>query len=700
MSDVLNTPITYLKGVGPQRAEALQKELHIFTYGDLLHHFPFRYINRLQINHCNEIHFADGYIQLIGFIDGIQEFGVGRNKKLQCRFTDDTGTIQLIWFQGWKWIKPQLMSGKKYRVFGRPKLVGNHWTVPHPEISPADESLSYGFQPIYHSTEKLSNLGLHTKGIEKLMKTMFESIVLDSQILPDILPNRIRQQYVLTEICESLKGIHFPENENDFSQAQYRLKFEELFLLQLEMILRKGIRKKNEKGFIFETAGELLHNFFHDYLPYELTSAQKRVIKEIRKDFLTGRHMNRLLQGDVGSGKTLVALITMLIAIGNGYQAAFLAPTEILAFQHAATIKEFVKDLPLTVDILTGSTKKAKRTPLLKDLMEGTIQLLIGTHALLEETVQFKNLGLVIIDEQHRFGVAQRAKMRTKNLLPPHVLVMTATPIPRTLAMTFYGDLDVSTIDELPPGRNPIQTIHKYDAHRHDMYEFLRNQIHLGRQIYIVYPLIEESETLDFKSLTEGFETISSQFPQPEFQISMVHGKLKPDEKEKEMQRFVNGETQIMVATTVIEVGVNVPNASVMVIESSQRFGLSQLHQLRGRVGRGSAKSYCILMTPYELSKEAKKRVKTMVETTDGFKISEVDLELRGPGDLLGTQQSGALEFKLADLSKDQSIVIQARECAESLFTLDPRLEEKEHYLLKQKMLSALKNKPQWDKIA
>ena len=698
MSESLFTPIAYLKGIGPQKAELLKKELQIETYWDLLNHIPFRYINRSQIHQCSQLHLVDGYVQLEGYIDQVQELGGGRAKRLQCRFTDDTASIQLIWFQGWKWIKSGLIPGKKYRIFGRPRLNGNYWSIAHPEMAPTDESSSVGFQPIYPSTEKLSAKGLHTRGIEKVIHGLLERISLAN--IPDRLPESIRKEMQLIAIATAYAYLHQPATEQEYMQAKKRFVFEELFMLQLEMILRKGVRKRSEKGFVFSKSGDILSNFYHHKLPFDLTEAQKRVIREIRKDMQTGQHMNRLLQGDVGSGKTLVALITMLIAQGNGFQSALLAPTEILSAQHYETIVSFLSDLPIRCALLTGSTKRSNRTPLLEALAKGEIDILIGTHALLEDEVVFKNLGLVVIDEQHRFGVAQRAKMRKKNTIAPHVLVMTATPIPRTLAMTFYGDLDVSVIDELPPGRKPIQTIHRFDTHRLQLFAFMREQIALGRQIYVVYPLIDDSETLDFKSLSDGFEAISRAFPLPEYQVSIVHGKLKPEVKEYEMKRFVDGITNIMVATTVIEVGVNVPNATVMVIESAQRFGLSQLHQLRGRVGRGGEKSYCILMTNYELSKEAKKRMETMVETTDGFKIAEVDLSLRGPGDILGTQQSGALNLKMADLSRDQHVVTIAREAALRIYEQDPSLTEPMHLTLRNYMLTLFKNKPQWDKIA
>ena len=697
MAEAIHTPIAYLKGIGPEKAALLKKELNVETYWDLLNHFPFRYIDRSKVGTCRAIPETEGYIQLEGFIDSVQELGSGRAKRLQCRFSDDTGSIQLIWFQGWKWIKPNLVTGMKFRIFGRPKLNGAFWSMPHPEISPATEATGVGFQPIYSSTEKLSAKGLHTRGLEKLIRSLIQKI--DLSQLADLLPEELRQKHRLLPIADALTLLHIPKTEPDCLEAKRRLVFEELFLMQMEMLLRKGLRKRSEQGYLFTKTGKNLADLYHQKLPFDLTEAQKRVVREIHQDMKSGEPMNRLLQGDVGSGKTLVALITMLLAQGNGFQAALLAPTEILANQHFETISSLLKDLPVRAALLTGSVKRSARTPLLADLKNGSIDFLIGTHALLEDEVTFSQLGLVVIDEQHRFGVAQRAKMRQKSELSPHVLVMTATPIPRTLAMTFYGDLDVSIIDELPPGRKPIQTIHRFESHRPQLYQFMREQIALGRQIYIVYPLIEESETLDFKSLEDGYLQITEAFPIPQYHVSMVHGKMRPEDKDREMQRFIEGTTHIMVATTVIEVGVNVPNASVMIIESAQRFGLSQLHQLRGRVGRGAEKSYCVLMTDYELSKESKKRMDTMVETNDGFKISEVDLKLRGHGDLMGTQQSGALNLKIADLSKDQEMVVQAREEAIIIYSEDPRLAYPSRSQLRNRMIEVFKNKPHWDKI-
>ena len=697
MNELLSTPIEFLKGVGPQKAQLLQKELGIFTFGDLLNTYPFRYLDRSIYHKCNQISYTDNYLQLVGTISHVKEIGSGRIKRLSARFTDDTGSVELIWFQGASWIKQSIVVGLSYQIFGKPKLISGVWTIPHPELTPIkDLTVRAGFQPFYSSTEKLNSKGLHSRGIEKLIQTIFAQHQI---ILPECLPEKIKKENQLISRTEAMRKIHLPQNELEIKQARLRLKFEELFYLQLEMLIRKGVRIKQIQGFRFEQAGTPMLDFYKNHLPFELTGAQKRVLKEIRKDFLTGNHMNRLLQGDVGSGKTLVALVAMLITIGNNHQAALMAPTEILASQHFETIKELLKQMPIKVGLLTGSTKKAARTLLFEELLNGEIQLLIGTHALLEDPVQFKSLGLVVIDEQHRFGVAQRAKMWRKNKIPPHILVMTATPIPRTLAMTFYGDLDVSVIDELPPGRKPIQTIHRFESHRVALFGFMRKEIALGRQIYLVYPLIKESEKLDFNNLMDGYEAISRSFPMPEYQLSIVHGKMKAEDKEYEMQRFIKGETHIMVATTVIEVGVNVPNASVMIIESAERFGLAQLHQLRGRVGRGAEKSYCVLMTGAELSKEAKKRLETMVRTTDGFEIAEVDLQLRGPGDLLGTQQSGVLDLKIADLSKDGQIVVMARDAARMLTEDDPELVKPEHQALRERVLVLLKSRPNWSTI-
>jgi ATP-dependent DNA helicase RecG len=698
MTDLLSTPIEYLKGVGPQRASTLQTELGIFSFRDILNHFPFRYQDRSVFHEIRDIHLVDNYLQLKGKITSIGEVGTGRHRKLTARFEDKSGTVDLIWFQGIQWLKANLRVGETYLLFGKPKAYNQQWTIPHPELTKwGEQSTELGLQAMYPSTEKLNAKGLNAKGIGKIIQGLLPQI---KHQIPEVLPNYLTEELHLISKEQAYFSIHAPKNEVEFKQARYRLKFEELFFLQLELLLRKEIRAKKMKGFVFSELGNHFNTFYTKHLPFELTNAQKRVLKEIRKDFLHGEHMNRLLQGDVGSGKTLVALLTILMGIDNGFQGALMAPTEILATQHYESLRELVNGLPIEIALLTGSTKKAKRVKIHEGLQNGSIQLLIGTHALLEDVVQFSNLGIVVIDEQHRFGVAQRSKMWGKNATPPHVLIMTATPIPRTLAMTFYGDLDVSIIDELPPGRKPIQTIHRRENHRPKLLQFIKEQVSLGRQIYIVYPLIQESEKLDFKNLQEGFELITEAFPAPQYAVSMVHGKLKPAEKEAEMQRFVKGETQIMVATTVIEVGVNVPNASVMVIESSERFGLSQLHQLRGRVGRGAEKSYCILMTGDKLSKESMKRMDTMVMTNDGFQISEVDLQLRGPGDLMGTQQSGVLNLKLADLSRDGQIVSLAREKAREILEKDPDLLLTENRPLNQRMHQVLKSRPNWGRIA
>jgi ATP-dependent DNA helicase RecG len=698
MTDLLSTPIEYLKGVGPQRAATLQTELGIFSFRDILNHFPFRYQDRSVFHEIRDIHLVDNYLQLKGKITYIGEVGTGRHRKLTARFEDNSGTVDLIWFQGIQWLKSNLRVGETYLLFGKPKAYNQQWTIPHPELTKwGEQSTELGLQAMYPSTEKLNVKGLNAKGIGKIIQGLLPQI---RNHIPEVLPTYLTEELHLISKEQAYFSIHAPKNEVEFKQARYRLKFEELFFLQLELLLRKEIRSKKMKGFVFSELGNLFHTFYTKHLPFELTNAQKRVLKEIRKDFLHGEHMNRLLQGDVGSGKTLVALLTLLMGIDNGFQGALMAPTEILATQHDESLRELVNGLPIEIALLTGSTKKARRVEIHEGLQNGSIHLLIGTHALLEDVVQFANLGIVVIDEQHRFGVAQRSKMWGKNAVPPHVLIMTATPIPRTLAMTFYGDLDVSIIDELPPGRKPIQTIHRRENHRPKLLQFIKEQISLGRQIYIVYPLIQESEKLDFKNLQEGYDLITNAFPSPQYEVSMVHGKLKPAEKDAEMQRFVKAETQIMVATTVIEVGVNVPNASVMVIESAERFGLSQLHQLRGRVGRGAEKSYCILMTGDKLSKESMKRMDTMVMTNDGFQISEVDLQLRGPGDLMGTQQSGVLNLKLADLARDGQIVSLAREKAREILEKDPDLLLPENQRLNQRMQQVLKSRPNWGRIA
>tara|TARA_R110002072_G_scaffold302097_2_gene483825 strand:- start:4356 stop:6446 length:2091 start_codon:yes stop_codon:yes gene_type:complete len=696
MNNFLITPIEYLKGVGPQKTELMKKELHIFNFKDLLEYYPFRYIDRSKFNKISELTSLNAPAQIKGRIVGFIETGMGRAKRLTAKFQDDTGMIDLVWFKGASWIKNSLSINEEILIYGRATQYRGKWNITHPEISKVTLDTT-GFQPVYSSTEALSRMGLNSKGIEKVMQLLLEGI--NGQI-EELLPQNILSEHRLLSREEALLKIHKPKKEADARNASLRLKFEELFFLQLELLVRKEITMQKSKGFIFEKVGADFTNFYDSHIPFELTGAQKRVLKEIRKDFATGHHMNRLLQGDVGSGKTLVALLSILLAIGNDFQTALIAPTEILAMQHFESISEMLAEMDIKVELLTGSVKKKARIPIHEGLLSGEINILIGTHALMEDTVQFKNLGLVVIDEQHRFGVAQRAKMWKKNTIPPHVLIMTATPIPRTLAMTFYGDLDVSVIDEMPPGRKDIITMHKYDASRLRLFGFMKEEIAKGRQIYIVYPLIMESETLDFNNLMDGYEAISRSFPKPEYHVSIVHGKMKPEDKEFEMNRFVKGETQIMVATTVIEVGVNVPNASVMVIESAERFGLSQLHQLRGRVGRGAAQSYCILMTGDEIGKDSLKRMQTMVRTNDGFEISEVDLQLRGPGDLMGTQQSGLLDLKIANLAKDGHLVVLARDAAKQILTNDPTIEKEENKGVRSVLSGLLKSKPNWGRIA
>ena len=698
MNDFLKTPIEFLKGVGPQRAELLRQEIGVHTFDDLLNYFPFRYVDRSQYHKVKDLPYLDSYAQLKGRIIHVGESTMGRMKKLTAKFQDETGIIELVWFQGINWIKPLLKLGAEYQIFGKAKVYGSMWNIPHPEITEwKDVLLKTGLQPVYSTTEKLSAKSLHSKGIEKLTAQLVLQI---KGRIPETLTAELLQEHRLMAKEAALYFVHLPKTEQEYIQARLRLKFEELFFMQMELLLRKQIGMQKSKGFVFSEVGTIFNDFYTNYLPFSLTGAQKRVLREIRKDFLTGHHMNRLLQGDVGSGKTLVALLTMLMGIGNGYQAALMAPTEILANQHAETIREMLKDLPIRIELLTGSVKKKDRKGIHEGLEDGSVNILIGTHALLEDVVQFSNLGVVVIDEQHRFGVAQRSRMWKKNTIPPHVLIMTATPIPRTLAMTFYGDLDVSVIDELPPGRKPINTAHRYEAYRLRVFGFMKEEIAKGRQIYIVYPLIHESETLDYNNLMSGYEAISRSFPLPEYRVSIVHGQMKPEDKDFEMQRFIKGETQIMVATTVIEVGVNVPNASVMIIESSERFGLSQLHQLRGRVGRGAEQSYCILMTGDKLSKDTLLRIETMVASNDGFEIAEVDLKLRGPGDLMGTQQSGLMNLKIADLAKDGQLVVLARESARKILSVDPGLENPSNLKLRDILQHILRTKPNWGKIA
>lgn len=699
MVDLLQTSIEYLKGVGPQRAELLKKEVQIFTWNDLLHYFPFRYVDRGSFTKINQITSESTYIQIIGRLGKIEVLGQARRQRLVAEFYDSTGKVELIWFQGIRFIKPQLQTGHDWVVFGKPTFFNGKTSFAHPEINKPETSLYTGeakLQPIYSSTEKLSSRALNSRGFEKLIQAVFERIT----TVPETLPSQILNKLGLPSKIEALQNIHFPKNQQLLEKSRFRLKFEELFFMQLQIIKLKIGRQQKFKGLPFTTVGNLFNTFYHKHLPFELTNAQKKVIKEIRADCGSGKQMNRLLQGDVGSGKTIVAFFAMLIAADNGYQATLMAPTEILANQHLETITHLAKNLPIEVGLLTGSTKKKNRTLLHEKLVSGKIQILIGTHALIEDAVQFKNLGLVIIDEQHRFGVAQRAKLWAKNNNPPHILVMTATPIPRTLAMTLYGDLDVSVINELPPGRKPIETVHKFDSSRLRIFGFMKEQIALGRQVYVVYPLIEESETLDYKDLMDGYESLCRAFPRPQYQIGVVHGRMKPADKDVEMNRFASKQTQILVATTVIEVGVNVPNATVMIIESAERFGLSQLHQLRGRVGRGSAQSFCWLVTGNKLTAEGKTRMQAMVKTNNGFEIADVDLKLRGPGDMMGTKQSGLLDFKIADLTTDQQIITIARQEAAQLLAEDPFLTSPNNHKVNQNLQLLLANKPNWARIS
>ena len=696
---VFSTPIEYLKGVGPQRAEALKKEANIHTYLDLLLYFPFRYIDKTAFSAIAVARQSEQSLQLKVRLISVQEIGTGRKKRLSVMAEDQTGKIELVWFKGVKWVKPNLHVGKVYSVYGKPTMYAGKPNIAHPEITLIDPSKPppTGMQPVYHSTEKLSAKGLNSKGFEKIIHNLLPLVV---GKIEEVLPPVCFEQFSLMDRSHAYLYIHRPKDETVISKARFRLKFEELLFVQLELLMNKQLSQKKYKGFVFGDIGEIFNRFYKEKLPFELTDAQKRVIKEIRKDMSRGIQMNRLLQGDVGSGKTLVALMTLLIAIDNGFQTALMAPTEILAQQHFETLLELCEGLDIRIELLTGSVKQSIRTPIHEGLEDHTIHILIGTHALLEDKVKFANLGMVVIDEQHRFGVAQRARLWKKNTTPPHMLVMTATPIPRTLAMTLYGDLDISIIDELPPGRKPIQTVHRFENSRLKVFGFIEEQIKLGRQVYIVYPLIEESEKLDLKNLNEGFEAIERRFPKPNYQVSIVHGKMKPEAKDYEMRQFAEGKTHIMVATTVIEVGVNVPNASVMIIENAERFGLSQLHQLRGRVGRGADQSYCILMTDYKLSKDGKTRLETMVRTNDGFEIAEVDLKLRGPGDLMGTKQSGVLDLKLADLAKDQAILSAARNMASQVLKKDPMLKSPENRPLAKVLLQAMKSRTNWSRIS
>ncbi len=697
----LKDEIKFLLGVGPKRAELLNKELDVFSFEDLLYYFPYKYIDRTKFYKINEINPQLPYIQLKGKITNFETAGHARKQRLKASFTDGTGTIELVWFKGIKWIKSSLSIDEEYIVFGKPNIFNKQINIPHPEIEKVaeiDERINASLQAGYHTSEKLKNSFVTSKTISKLQKALLKTIY---SYIQETLPDYIISKYNFISLKKALLNIHFPQDNSLLQKAIYRLKFEELFYIQLNIIKQKFYRYNKFNGFVFSKVGDYFNSFYSKNLPFELTNAQKKVLKEIRADIGSGKQMNRLLQGDVGSGKTLVALMSMLIALDNGYQACIMAPTEILANQHLKTIEDFLKGLNIKIGLLTGSSKKAERDVLHEELLDGQLQILIGTHALIEDTVNFKNLGIVIIDEQHRFGVAQRAKLWKKNINPPHILVMTATPIPRTLAMTLYGDLEVSVIDEMPPGRKPIKTIHYNDSKRLLVFSFIKKQIKEGKQIYIVYPLIKESETMDYKDLEDGLESISRAFPPPQCAISVVHGKMKTVEKEKSMQLFINKQTNIMIATTVIEVGVDIPNATVMIIESAERFGLSQLHQLRGRVGRGGEQSYCVLMTGNKISDDGKKRLETMLRTNDGFEISEVDLQLRGPGDLGGTQQSGvAFDLKIAQLAKDGKILEYARRVAEEILENDTNLEKEENQLLVKQLKKLSKSKHNWSAIS
>lgn len=698
MLDLDKRSITYLPGVGPKKAEILRKEAGISSYEDLLFYFPYKYIDRSRFYKVAEVNGQMPYIQLKGRILYFETVGEGRTRRLVGKFTDATGTIDLVWFKGLNYITEKYRPGVEYIVFGKPTEFGHIYNIPHPDIDPVEQAgqVAAGLTPFYNTSEKMKKSFLNSRVIQTLQYTLLNWLNWE---LPETLPEEVLKRTGMISFQEAMRNIHFPESAAKLQQAQLRLKFDELFFIQLNMLKTAGLRKRKLQGIVFPTVGTYFNTFYKDYLPFELTGAQKRVMKEIRADMGSGRQMNRLLQGDVGSGKTLVALLSMLLAVDNHCQACMMAPTEILATQHYATVMAFLKDMNIRVALLTGSTKKKERQQLLPAIASGEIQLVIGTHALIEETVVFASLGLAIIDEQHRFGVAQRSRLWTKNTIVPHVLVMTATPIPRTLAMTLYGDLDVSVIDELPPGRKPIQTLHRYDTKKAQLYDFLRSEIGRGRQVYVVYPLIEGSEKLDYKNLEEGYEVFREVFP--EYKVCMVHGRMKAADKEAEMQRFISGEAQILMATTVIEVGVNVPNASVMVIESAERFGLSQLHQLRGRVGRGAEQSYCILVSSYKLSNDTRKRLEIMVSTNNGFEIAEADLRLRGHGDLEGTQQSGeGIDLKIANLAADGQILQLARDMAREILDKDPDLQAEPHRILNERLKTLFTRKINWGMIS
>ncbi|MBQ0060812.1 MAG: ATP-dependent DNA helicase RecG [Bacteroidales bacterium] len=698
MFDITDRDIKFLPGVGPSRADLLNRELNIHTYRDLLYYFPYKYIDRSRLYSICELTGDMPYVQIRGEILSFETIGEGRQRRLVAHVSDGTGVLDLVWFQGLKYVTTRYKLNTSYIIFGKPTVYGGRVNVAHPDIDPADSlSLSsMGMQPYYNTSEKMKRAGLNSRAIEKLVAKLLEQF---QQPLPETLPQYIIDKYKLMGLMDALKGAHYPQDAETVRNALHRLKFEELFYVQLNILKYTHDRRRKIQGLVFRKVGDAFNTFYAQNLPFQLTNAQKRVIKEIRADMGSGKQMNRLLQGDVGSGKTLVALMTALLAVDNGYQACIMAPTEILAEQHATTVSGLLAGMNLPVALLTGSVKGKKREAILQGVANGEIKILIGTHAILEDTVRFNDLGFVVIDEQHRFGVAQRAKLWNKNVCPPHVLVMTATPIPRTLAMTLYGDLDVSIIDELPPGRKPVRTIHQYDANHKSIYSGIRKQIQEGRQVYIVYPLIKESEKIDLRNLEEGYEQVRKEFP--DYKVSMVHGKLKPADKEAEMQKFVNHETQIMVATTVIEVGVNVPNASVMVIENADRFGLSQLHQLRGRVGRGADQSFCILVTGYKLGEDTRKRIDIMTQTNDGFEIAEADLKLRGPGDLEGTQQSGlAFNLRVANLAKDGQLLNYAREIAEKIIEEDPDHTLQQNQILWYQLQKLRKENVNWSAIS
>lgn len=701
LQDIFETHITYLKGVGPKKAKLLIDELNIHTFNDLLNYFPFRYVDKSKVYKVKDIASDSVWFQLKGKITNVTSVGDKRTRYITAKFQDDSGTIDLVWFRGLKWIQSQFIPGKEYIVFGKPSVFKNHFNFVHPEVEEYDKvrnNISQNrLEGIYNSTEKLKNSGLGSKGFSRIIKQLINQV---GDQIRESLPGYIVNHYHLLDRKSALINIHFPKDQNIIEKARYRLKFEELLLVHLQILQQKQYLKQKIKGQVFEKVGSLLNEFYKEHLPFELTNAQKRVIKEIRADIKSGQQMNRLLQGDVGSGKTLVALMNMLISIDNGFQACLMAPTEILAKQHYKTLTKMLGNMDVSIKLLTGSTPQKQRTVIHESLQSGSLQILIGTHAVIEDAVQFKNLGFVVIDEQHRFGVEQRARLWAKNDIPPHVLVMTATPIPRTLAMTVYGNLDVSIIDELPPGRKPVKTLHYWESKRLRVYGFMRQQIKQGRQVYVVFPLISESEKLDLRNLMEGFESIVKEFPAPDYQVSVMHGKLKSKEKDFEMKRFVDGVTDIMVSTTVIEVGVDVPNASVMIIENAERFGLSQLHQLRGRVGRGAEQSYCILMSGNKLSNEGRKRLEVMVGTNDGFKIAEADLQIRGPGDLQGTQQSGVLDFKIANLASDGELIAKTNKIASHILEKDTTLAKPENKLLKEQLELIRKGNQNWGRIS